>query len=182
MSLRAFVRRALGLALTGLLSGCGAPDQTELQAWLASQRSGVAKPASAPPAAVAPMFRAYVHPEGVEPFGPQRLLRPGLVQASASAGPGAPPGEKGAEKLTLETATLEAMTLVGTVIGKGPPLAVLRMNGRLYPVGLGDRRGPDQGRITDISPAGLVLREVVMNNKAQASERFVRLNLVQESP
>jgi type IV pilus assembly protein PilP len=182
MSLKACVRRPLGLALTGLLSGCGAPDQTELQVWLASQRSGLAKPFMAPSPAVAPTFRPYAHPEGVEPFGPQRLLRPVPVQASASAGPGVPPGMKGADTLTLETVALEAVTLVGTVIGEGPPLAVLRMNGRLYPLRLGDRLGPDQGRITEISPAGLVLREVVMNNKAQASERFVRLNLVQESP
>jgi type IV pilus assembly protein PilP len=182
MSLAAFFRRPLGLALTGLLTGCGAPDQPDLPAWLAGQRSGVAKPVLAPSAAVAPTSRAYAHPEGVEPFSPQRLPRPALVQASASAGPGAQPGEKGTDKLTLETAPLDAMTLVGTVIGEGLPLAVLRMNGRLYPVRLGDRLGPDQGRITAISPAGLVLREVVMNNKAQASERFVRLNLVQESP
>ena len=73
------------------------------------------------------------------------------------------------------------MRMVGSVLGTGPPVALLRFNGRIYLVRVGDRLGPDQGRVSDIGPTGLALREPA-TGPGDRPEKTVRLNLVQEPP
>jgi Tfp pilus assembly protein PilP len=49
-------------------------------------------------------------------------------------------------------------------------------------VRVGDRLGPDQGRVSDIGPTGLALREPATGGPGDKLEKTVRLNLVQEPP
>ena len=114
---------------------------------------------------------------GVAPFSPLRLLpaAPVALPAPARTTPGhfKPP---------LESAPLAAMRMVGSVLGTGPPVALLRVNGRIYLVRVGDRLGPDQGQVSDIGPTGLALREPATVEPGDKPEKTVRLNLVQEPP
>ena len=113
----------------------------------------------------------------VTPFSPLRLLPavPVALPAPARTAPGR-------FKPPLESAPLDAMTMVGSVLGTGPPVALLRVNGRIYLVRVGDRLGPDQGQVSDIGPTGLALREPATGEPGDKPEKTVRLNLVQEPP
>ena len=128
--------------------------------------------------AVAPERSAALSPlPGVTPFSPLRLLpaTPVALPAPARTTPGR-------FKPPLESAPLDAMRMVGSVLGTGPPVALLRVNGRIYLVRVGDRLGPDQGQVSDIGPTGLALREPATDGPGDRPEKTVRLNLVQEPP
>jgi type IV pilus assembly protein PilO len=128
--------------------------------------------------AVAPERSAALAPlPGLAPFNPLRLLPAAPVAVPAPART-----EPGRFKPPLEAAPLAAMTMVGSVLGTGPPVALLRVNGRIYLVRVGDRLGPDQGLVSDIGPTGLALREPAAGGSGDRPEKTVRLNLVQEPP
>jgi Tfp pilus assembly protein PilP len=59
-------------------------------------------------------------------------------------------------------------------------LALLRVQGLIYPVRVGDKIGQDQGRVNAITWAGLVVREIARNPQGEPSERVVSLALVPE--
>lgn len=139
---------------------------------------------SAQPSALAPAAAKTLPPEraaglaplpGLAPFNPLRLLPPQPVAALAPAR-----AEPVRFKPPLESAPLAAMRMVGSVLGTGPPVALLRVNGRIYLVRVGDRLGPDQGRVSDINPTGLTLREPATGEPGDRPDKTVRLNLVQE--
>ena len=140
----------------------------------------------APPPTLAPVASKTVSSErsaalalvpGVAPFSPLRLLpaTPVALPAPARTTPGR-------FKPPLESAPLDAMRMVGSVLGTGPPVALLQVNGRIYLVRVGDRLGPDQGQVSDIGPTGLALREPATGEPGGKPEKTVRLNLVQEPP
>ena len=150
----------------------------------ALQPSATSEPALQP--AIAPVTSIAVAPErsaalasppGLAPFNPLRLLPPApvAVQLPARTAPGR-------FKPPLESAPLDAMRMVGSVLGTGPPVALLRFNSRIYLVRVGDRLGPDQWRVSDIDPTGLALREPAAAGPSDRPEKIVRLNLVQEPP
>ena len=150
----------------------------------AVQLSATSKPASQPALepvtskAVTTGRAADLAPlPGLAPFNPLRLLpaAPVAVSAPARTAPGR-------FKPPLESAPLDAIRMVGSVLGTGPPVALLRVNGRIYLVRVGDRLGPDQGRVSDIGPTGLDLREPASGEPGDKPEKTVRLNLVQEPP
>jgi Tfp pilus assembly protein PilO len=152
----------------------------------AAQTSATSEPAPQPALALATSKTALPEPAaalaplpglGLAPFSPLRLLpaAPVAVPAPARTAPGR-------FKPPLEAAPLAAMTMVGSVLGTGPPVALLRVNGRIYLVRVGDRLGPDQGRVSDIGPTGLALREPAADGSGDRPEKTVRLNLVQEPP
>jgi type IV pilus assembly protein PilP len=72
------------------------------------------------------------------------------------------------------------MRLVGSLQKGGQPLALLRVHGLIYAVRLGDRLGQDQGRVTDITQSGLLLRETGLDSAGQPFERVVSMALVSE--
>ena len=152
----------------------------------AAQTSATSEPAPQPALALATSKTAL--PErsaalaalpglGLAPFNPLRLLpaAPVAVSAPARTAPGR-------FKPPLESAPLDAIRMVGSVLGTGPPVALLRVNGRIYLVRVGDRLGPDQGRVSDIGPTGLDLREPASGEPGGKPEKTVRLNLMQEPP
>ena len=149
-----------------------------------AQPAATSEPAVQP--AIAPVVSNALAPErsaalvplpGLAPFNPLRLLPPAPVAAQAPAR-----AEPGKFKPPLESAPLATMTMVGSVLGTGPPVALLRVNGRIYLVRVGDRLGPDQGRVSDIGPSGLALRGPAADGSGDRPEKTVRLNLVQEPP
>lgn len=162
-----------------VLTGCVEADHEDLELWMEKERvRHTPKVSTAHPPVVykPPVFTLR---QGIEPFSRQRLklssdstenlksLRT-PQQASIRA---APP---------LEAAPLSGMRLVGSVFRDGQPLALLRVNGLLYPVRIGDRLGQDQGRVSAISLSGLVLREVAIDTEGQSMERVIRLAVVSE--
>jgi type IV pilus assembly protein PilP len=117
---------------------------------------------------------------GVEPFSTQRLLI-GLPDKAPQAAVTPPLAQTPRpSRLTLDVLPLAGMRLIGSVQHGDQSLALLRVQGLVYSVGVGDKIGQDQGRVSAITMTGLVLRERALNAAGQEIERVVSLALVQE--
>ena len=125
--------------LIALLSGCSSSGQEELQQWMTEQRNQT-KPNIQPipePKKFTP--QAYTQEAATDPFSNQKLtqaLSRDSSQASANAGLVAP--ELTRRKEPLEGFPLDAMTMVGSLIKEGKPVALVRVDNLLYQVRAGN--------------------------------------------
>lgn len=172
-----------------LLIGCAETDpaaQEDVQIWMQNERARHTPQAPAPlEAAHSKAYQEHPEPiymqrQGVEPFNAQRLLRtvpsdvPQPVQTTRLT---AAPSQT---RPPLDALPLADMRLVGSLQRGGEALAMLRVQGLIYSVRVGDKIGQEQGRVSAITLSGLVVREVALNAVGQQSERVVSLALVPE--
>jgi type IV pilus assembly protein PilP len=164
------------LLATAGLAGCGA-DLNELQQWMEQQRREVKPnvPPLQPPRKFDP--QPYVAADTVEPFSTQKLAvafkRDERAPSSLLA------GELKRRKEPLEAYPLDNMTMVGSVNKAGRPFALLRVDGLLYQVKVGDYMGQNYGRVLRVSETELVLREVVQDAAGEWIERNSTLQLLE---
>jgi type IV pilus assembly protein PilP len=175
-SLPALVLAALALA------GCADSDQEELQAWMTTQRQQT-KPKVEPipePKRFTP--QAYTEQAAIDPFSNQKLaqaLKREATQSSASAALIAP--ELNRRREPLEGFPLDAMTMVGSLVKQGQPVALLKVDNLLYQVRPGNYLGQNYGRITKIGETDVVLRELVQDASGEWVERTTTLQLQERS-
>lgn len=166
----------LSLLAAAALAGCAA-DLDEVQQWMEQQRREV-KP-NVPPLQAPKKFdpQPYAAASTVEPFSTQKLAvafkRDERAPSSLLA------GELKRRKEPLEAYPLDSMSMVGSVNKQGAPFALLRVEGLLYQVKIGDYIGQNYGRILRISEADLVLREVVQDAAGEWIERNSTLQLLE---
>jgi type IV pilus assembly protein PilP len=191
------------LMVVGLLNGCAEthpPGPAALLVWIQNERAKqtplrqplsemAAQPALAEPPApvladVSKQPQAIGrHSPSVELFNPQRLLlsraddTPAPVEASSLT---ALFSQTHQARPPLDALPLAGMRLVGSLQRGGEALAMLRVNGLIYSVRVGDKIGQDQGRVSAITLSDLVLRELALNAAGQPTERVVSLALVPE--
>jgi len=173
---RSTTRAAIALLAAATLVGCGA-DVDELQQWMDQQRREV-KPNVLPlqaPKKFDP--QPYAAADSVEPFSTQKLAvafkRDERAPSSLLA------GELKRRKEPLEAYPLDSMSMVGSVDKQGRPFALLRVDGLLYQVKVGDYMGQNYGRVLRINETELVLREVVQDAAGEWIERNSTLQLLE---
>jgi len=168
----------LALAVLGAasLAGCGA-ELDELQQWMEQQRRE-AKP-NVPPLEPPKKFdpQPYAAADAVEPFSTQKLAV--ALKRDERAPSSLLAGELQRRKEPLEAYPLDNMTMVGSVNKQGRPFALLRVDGLLYQVKVGDYMGQNYGRVLRISDTDLVLREVVQDAAGEWIERNSALQLLE---
>jgi type IV pilus assembly protein PilP len=172
-----FVPRTLvALMVAAALVGCGA-DLDELQQWMEQQRREV-KP-NVPPLQPPKKFdpQPYAAADAVEPFSTQKLAV--ALKRDERAPSSLLAAELKRRKEPLEAYPLDSMAMVGSVNKQGRPFALLRVDGLLYQVKVGDYMGQNYGRILRISEADLVLREVVQDAAGEWIERNSTLQLLE---
>jgi type IV pilus assembly protein PilP len=173
---RRATRFVLALLAAAGLAGCGA-DLNELQQWMEQQRREVKPnvPPLQPPRKFDP--QPYVAAGTVEPFSTQKLAvafkRDERAPSSLLA------GELKRRKEPLEAYPLDNMSMVGSVNKQGRPFALLRVDGLLYQVKVGDYMGQNYGRVLRVSETELVLREVVQDAAGEWIERNSTLQLLE---
>jgi type IV pilus assembly protein PilP len=156
------------------LAGCAA-DYEELQVWIDQQRQQV-KPRVqplVPPSRFEP--EAYAGARSVDPFSPQKLsvaLKLEVRQVNSLLA-----GELNRRKEALESFPLDGMVMVGSLSRKGQPLALLKVDGLLHQVKVGDYVGQNYGRVTKIDETQIALREIVQDPTGEWIERAVTLQL-----
>jgi type IV pilus assembly protein PilP len=166
------------LILAAMLAGCSASNQEELQGWMAEQRR-VTKPKVVPlsePVDFKP--QAYSQQAAVEPFTNLKLtqaLKRDSAQAAVNATLIAP--ELSRRKEPLESAPLDTVMMVGSLVKQGQPVALVRIDSLLYQVRVGNYLGQNYGRITKISESELALREIVQDAAGEWIERTATLQL-----
>ena len=179
------MRQALMLSLVaaGLLAGCDGSDQGEVQKWMQEQRAQT-KPQVQPipePKKFTP--QAYTQETTVEPFSNQKLAqalkRDQQQGTSASAALLAP--ELNRRKEALESYPLDAMTMVGSLMKQGQPVALVKVDNLLYQVRPGNYLGQNYGRITKVGETEVTLRELVQDAAGEWIERTATLQLQEKS-
>ena len=169
-------RFGAGLLCISALAGCGA-ELDELQQWMDQQRKE-AKP-NVPPLQPPKKFdpQPYAVADGVEPFSTQKLAV--ALKRDERAPSSLLAGELKRRKEPLEAYPLDSMNMVGSVNKQGRPFALLRVDGLLYQVKVGDYMGQNYGRVLRIGDADLVLREVVQDAAGEWIERNSTLQLLE---
>jgi type IV pilus assembly protein PilP len=161
-------------ALSLVLAGCGA-GQDELQQWMEQQRREV-KPSVqplSPPKKFDP--QPYVAAEAVEPFSTQKLsvaIKQEVRQPNSLLA-----AQLNRRKEPLEAYPLDSMSMVGSVVKDGRPVALLKVDNLLYQVKAGDHLGQNYGKITKIGETDLSLREIVQDAAGEWIERTSTLQL-----
>jgi type IV pilus assembly protein PilP len=166
----------------GLLGGCGASSQEELQQWMAEQRNQTK--AGVEPITEPKKFVPQLYTQGgtVDPYSMQRLaqsIKRDLTQVADNAALLAP--ELARRKEALESFPLDSVSMVGSLNKSGQPVALVRVDNLLYQVREGNYLGQNYGRITKIGETELNLREIAQDASGEWIERSVKLQLL-ESP
>jgi type IV pilus assembly protein PilP len=180
MTARHLPLAALGVAAA--LAGCSGSEHDELQAWMEQQRTQT-RPAVQPiPEPKKYQPQAYTQEASTDPFSREKLaqaLKRESTQSSASAALIAP--ELNRRKEPLEAYPLDAMSMVGSLMKDGQPIALLRVDNLIYQVKVGNYLGQNYGRITKVSETEVVLRELVQDATGEWIERAATLQLQERS-
>ena len=135
---------------TTLLVGCVSPDQEELQQWMAAQRDSIKLRVVRLPEPTKFTPQPYSQESALEPFSSQKLtqaLKRESTQASSNAALIAI--ELARRKEPLESSPLDTVSMVGSLVKAGQPVALVRVDKLLYQVRVGNYLGLNYGRITD---------------------------------
>lgn len=157
-----------------MLTGC-AGDSDELQAWMDQQRREVRPNVQplVPPKKFNPEI--YAAADGVEPFAVQKLTV--ALKQEARQPNSALAAELNRRKEPLEAYPLDAMAMVGSVNRKGQMYALMRVDGLLYQVKVGDYLGQNYGRVVTVTETEVALREIVQDAAGEWIERPTSLQL-----
>ncbi|MDB5886330.1 MAG: Pilus assembly protein PilQ [Polaromonas sp.] len=178
------IRHALAWVCAGsllLLAACGSSDQEELQQWMTAQRNAT-RPKIAPlpqPSKFTP--QNYAQEGTIEPFSNQKLvqaLKRDSSQATSNAALITP--ELSRRKEPLEATPLDTVSMVGSLTKAGRPVALVRVGNLIYQVQVGNYLGQNYGRITSVTEANVVLREIVQDAAGEWTERPATLQLLEE--
>lgn len=170
------------LSLCCLMAACSSSEQDELQQWITEQRSAT-KPRVVPipePKKFTP--QPYTQETATDPFSVQKLtqaLRRDSAQSTSNAGLIAP--ELARRKEPLESFPLDTMSMVGTIIRAGTPVALVKVENLIYQVRPGNYLGQNYGRITKVGETEVVMREIVQDAAGEWIERVATLQLQERS-
>jgi type IV pilus assembly protein PilP len=165
-----------------VLAGCDAGDHEELQQWMTEQRAST-KPRIEPisePKKYTP--QAYTEDAATDPFSNQKLtqaLKRESTQTASSAALIQP--ELARRREPLESFPLDAMSMVGSLVKQGQPVALVKVDNLLYQVRPGNYLGQNYGRITKVGETEVVLRELVQDASGEWIERTATLQLQEGS-
>ena len=104
-----------------------------------------------------------------------QALRRDAGQSAASSALVAP--EMKRRKEPLESFPLDAMTMVGSMIRQGRPVALIKVDNLLYQVRPGNYLGQNYGKITKVTETEVVLREIAQDAAGEWVERAATLQL-----
>jgi type IV pilus assembly protein PilP len=172
----------IALAAVLLLGACSPSGQEELHAWMNEQRAQT-KPQVQPipePKKFTP--QAYTQEGSIDPFSNQKLtqaLKRESAQSTSNAALVAP--ELARRKEPLESFPLDAMTMVGSLLKEGKPVALVRVDNLLYQVRPGNYLGQNFGKIVKVGETEVVLREIIQDAAGEWIERTATLQLQERS-
>ena len=165
-----------------ILTGCGASTEDDIRQWMLEERNQTrpqVKPLSAPKQFTP---ESYTNTAAIEPFSNLKLtqaLKRDSSQVAANGALVAP--ELARRKEPLEAFPLDAMSLVGSVVKAGQPVALVKVDSLLYQVKLGNYLGQNYGRVTKVNETEVVLREIVQDAVGEWVERVATLQLKEGS-
>lgn len=176
------LRMAAPLAAALVLAGCGSADEGEIQQWMAEQRSQTHPKVQPIPEPKKFSPQSYTQANAFDPFSNQKLtqaLKRDSEKTAASAGLLTP--ELARRKQPLESYPLDTMSMVGSLIKAGNPVALVKVDNLLYQVSPGMYLGQNYGKIVKVGESEVVLREIVQDAAGEWIERAATLQLQERS-
>jgi type IV pilus assembly protein PilP len=179
--------KRLHLALAGgglslLLAACSDTPSPSVQDWITQQRAQ-ARTVIAPLPEPKPYIpQAYRAASAADPFDSHKLtlaLRRDSTQLQASV---LLKPELNRPRQPLEAFPLDAMTLVGSLIRRGQPVALIRIDRLVHSVRPGAYLGQNYGKVIQITDTQVILREIVQDASGEWTERAASLQLQEERP
>lgn len=170
------------LAALSLLAACGSSDQEELQSWMEEQRAKMRPKVDPIPEPKKFVPQAYTQATAFDPFSNQKLtqaLRRDSAQSTTSTALVAP--ELARRKEPLESFPLDTMSMVGSLVKQGKPVALVKVDNLLHQVRQGDYLGQNYGKIVKVGDSEVVLREIVQDAAGEWVERTATLQLQERS-
>jgi type IV pilus assembly protein PilP len=170
----------LGVAF--LVSACGSSKEDDIREWMVAERNQTqpkVKPLPAPKQFVPEPYR---NASAIEPFSNQKLtqaLKRDSAQVASNGALVAP--ELARRREPLEAFPLDSMTLVGSIVKAGQPVALVKVDSLLYQVKPGNYLGQNYGKVTKISETEITLREIAQDAVGEWIERVVSLQLQEKS-
>ena len=164
------------------LVGCGSSSEDDIRQWLVEERNQTRPKVTPIPAPKQFKPEAYVNAAAIEPFSNQKLtqaLKRDSAQVASNGALVAP--ELARRKEPLEAFPLDAMSLVGSIVKAGQPVALIKVDSLLYQVKPGNYLGLNFGKVTKISETEVGLREIVQDAVGEWIERAATLQLQERS-
>lgn len=177
-----FLVKLLLIATVGMVAGCSASREGELRLWMAEQKSQTRPKIT--PISEPKVFKpeSYDQVTAVEPFSIEKLtqaLRRDSTQAAANGALIAP--ELARRKEALESFPLDTMTMVGSLVKAGQPVALVKVDNLLYQVRPGNYLGQNFGKVIKINESEITLREIAQDAVGEWIERAATLQLQERS-
>ncbi len=169
-------RTLLLIASVALLSACGYTTEQEVRSFIDTERAAlhpVSKVIPAPKPFQAAVYEEVGKPD---PFSKQAFVQ-ALIGTAKSAKPSIATPELARNKTPLEAFALESLALVGMLTKEGQNFALVRADGKLYPVSVGNYLGLNLGKVIKIEETRLTLRELVQDDLGEWSARTNTLNM-----
>ena len=165
------------LATAVLVAGCGGQSD-ELRQWMADTRKDM-RPIT-PKVNEPKTFEPFLYKDQgeVDPFDPVKVAN-ALKKLSSKSSSGLAP-DLSRRKEPLESFPIDTITMVGTLQRPNLRYALLRADGIVYQVKVGNYVGQNFGIVTKISENEATLKEVVQDAAGEWVERVSTLQL-QES-
>jgi type IV pilus assembly protein PilP len=179
MNLFLIFTRSICIATTAvILCACLGDDQQDIRQWMQDQRNAT-RP-NVPPIPEPKKFspETYKNDLSIEPFSSLKLaqaLKRESSQATANAALVTP--ELARRKEVLEGYPLDAIAMVGTMLPKGAPVALVKIDKLLYQVRVGNYLGQNYGKVVKLTETELTMREIVQDAAGEWIERQAKLQL-----
>ena len=170
--------RLLGIGLLAGLAGCDSAQSTaELHSYLQATRARPGNTIPLAPTVTAPRLFTYDAMTLRSPFQVVPGGRAGSWQASL-AGDGQ---DANRSRQYLESLDLEQMEMVGTLSNELGANALLRANGVIHRLKVGDYLGRNNGQVASIGEAHVEVFEVISDGRGGWLERSLTIPLKQQS-
>lgn len=181
ISLRHACRATAGVALAAavmlLFGGCHRQDEKDaISHWLETTRRNTPIVFTHLPEPEHFVPHPYDAAADIDPFNRQRGQRAAAIFTPAAS----IAADLKRSRCALEAFPLDSIAMVGVMSKPGLSYALLQVEQRIYPARVGDYLGTDLGRIERITETGLELREQVVGNDGQWTERTAQLAMRRE--
>lgn len=161
--------------VTILLAGCGGEEFADLQEFV--KNSGADMRGKIPAAPTVKVYETFVYDNNTNISDPFKPRKP---ESGVSGKRGENEPDFYRPKEALEEYPLENLKMVGYVLkGKVGHAVVRAPDGKLHQVKAGNYLGMNFGLITRITPAAIMLKEVVQDSNGGWSDRESSLQLVE---
>lgn len=172
------MKRLMLVAMCAILAGCAGDEHEDLRQWMDENSRGLV--AKIPPLPEVKAYEPvpYAAEEKVDPFRNSRIEPDSLAGKGGKGGQFQPDFEaREIRNSELEKYPLESLSMIGRVNINNTPMALIKYEGNVKQVKVGDYIGMDFGRVTEVSETEVKLRELIQDSAGDWSERESSLQL-----